>query len=242
MTNPKDAAQERLSNAVYNICQDDPDRVEYGIELLKGALAEKNLDVNAHDEGGRTAVSRIIDAGNTVAAQMLAKAGADPSIPDEHADPLCRTPLERMQLEGTTPAMVSALGLDPYDFPTPQEHFAKVIHHICQDDPDRVQYGLDLLARVLKQGNVDVNAHDEGGRTAISRIIEARNIEAAQMLAKVGADPSIPDERPGTFAKTPLEGLLRHNTQPAMLEMLLTTQVTDAGAKSAATAAKPLKP
>jgi ankyrin repeat protein len=240
MTSPNEAAQERLSNAVYNICQDDPDRVAYGIELLKDALAEKNISVNAPDEGGYTAISRVIDSGNVKAAQMLVQAGADPSIPDERGDSLLRNPLERLAMRGAAPEMISALGLAGADFPTPQENFAKVIHHICQDDPDRVRYGLDLLSRVLKQGNVDVNAHDDGGRTAISRIIDARNIEAAQMLTRAGADPSIPDERPSPFYKTPLEGLQRQNSHPAMLDVMLTALPEET--KSGPPVAKPPKP
>lgn len=224
-------AQEKLSTAVFNICQDDPDRVQHGIQLLKNVLAEGRADVNAWDDGGRTAISRIIEANNTEAAKLLKQAKADPTIPDERPHPLYKTPLENLLLHNTQTEMIAVIGYKYVNgvlIGTPavpkdsnaQERLSEAVYNICQNDPDRVAYGITLLKSALADPKVEVNAWDDGGRTAISRIVDAKNTEAAKLLKQAGADPNIPDERPHPLYKTPLENLLLHNTQTDMIAVM----------------------
>lgn len=60
---------------------------------LKELAAQKEADLNARDEGGKTALHLATEQGNTAAADILLMAGADPSAVDREGKPASSTVL-----------------------------------------------------------------------------------------------------------------------------------------------------
>ncbi|KAI9832146.1 MAG: hypothetical protein M1819_004497 [Sarea resinae] len=187
-----------------------------GLEYL---IHHKRISPNDLEVGrGQTLLDWAVDRGRIDMCKLLLDAGADPEIEDDHGRAPVHLARERFLggLPFFTPEILDALksmfwegdGIDAEELDLP------VLH--------RIILGLEQgsLEDELKRPEVNINAQDRLGYTAISWAAQRNNNDALRLLLQYRADPDIPD-----FEHcTPL-GHATFTKDPSSLQILLHSRV-----------------
>lgn len=175
------------------------------VEILR-LLLEHGYDAN-HVEGafGERLLHHITDSPRLMEqARLLLDFGADPNAKNKYGD----TPIQCAASSGNLEYLnlLLAAGADPaYVSPDGQDAFYSAV----------ISSRFECAERLLELGG-DVNAQDDRGKTALSRIaMGGRGVDMLKWLLAHGADKSIPDEN----GDTPLDWA-RENGHAEIVKLL----------------------
>ena len=185
-------------------------RENFGI--VQRLLQEPNIDIDAVDLNGSSALHFAILTSKIVTA-MVTK-GANPNIRDKSG----WTPVD-YAIEHNNIDTISALVQSPYQLNCVQKLLAHEIpiHLACEESTAEVvdvliQYGADvnrkhngmtplmvackrghygIVQHLLKTQNVNVNAQNSNGLTALHFSVQSNSVEIVRNLLLKGADPNI---------------------------------------------------
>ncbi len=149
-------------------------------------LLEKDADIDATDNHGRNPIIYAVKAGKGDATKYLAEAGADVNLTDDSG----KSALDYANICGNTSVMRhifknAEIHTDTYGN-TP-------LHLACYN-------GQGEAVRVLLENpDIDINAVNDMGVTALHMAVESANIRITEMLIKAGADIEERDNNGDTF-------------------------------------------
>ncbi|KAM3518176.1 hypothetical protein MY4038_010161 [Beauveria bassiana] len=152
--------------------------------LVRGSLSDElsisTKGINAVDANGRTSLSWAAARGDHKVSQALLHAGADPRIPDhEGISPLLYA-IKRSDVAGTR--LLISHGADV----TKREVYGgTALHAACVD------YDNPELIELLVSANVDVNAMDFDGDTALHYTAWGSFHKSTAKLLELNADPYV---------------------------------------------------
>ena len=151
-----------------------------------GRLVAKGASPNAKDKDGEPAVVAAAVPGHTEVVEALLRLGCDPNAPDEYGTTALMWAAMNRHLE-VVRALVDA-GADP-----------NATSGLMRSTPLMVaasEGDTDMMYAILGQGQgraseLDVNAVDREGKTALIHAAARGHVECARLLLEAGADASL---------------------------------------------------
>ncbi len=158
----------------------------YGNKEILRILLENGADIDATDNRGKSSIIYAVKAGKGDAAKFLKESGADINLTDDSG----KTALDYANLGGKASILKNVfkdaeIHTDTYGN-TP-------LHLACYN-------GQSETVRVLLQNpEIDINATNDLGVTALHVAVECSNIYITELLLKAGADAQERDDHGDTF-------------------------------------------
>lgn len=158
-------------------------------------------DVNATDKKGRTALMRAACFGHEEIVEQLLKTEAQVDIQDRwgntalhYASHIGNLKIAKLLLDAEAQVLTNKEGNSPIHYAS-KNYFNRRVwnsgtENLCWDKYSHVSHDSELLSIMLRS-NVEINAQDLYGNTALHHACKCGSRKKVLMLLEAGADPNI---------------------------------------------------